>query len=83
MGTPTEVKKISMKMLLLIIIVLISCSPPVNTWDPMVSENIMTSKKNGLFIAQYNIGKDSLCSLIKEAWVENGWHNESKLGWGK
>jgi hypothetical protein len=67
----------SFKTTAIVTFLLSSCLIDVNTSDPLASESISASKKNGLFIKQYLPAAILPCTP-KEAWIEYSWKNEVK-----
>ena len=62
---------IDMKFVLLSsVLALMSCNLDVNTPDPQCSRNIADSKKNALFIKEYNVSSSDTQYRFDEAWVE-------------
>jgi len=60
---------------------LTSCNLDVNTSDPQQSASISQSKKNNLFISEYELERiDNPIFKIKEAWMEKSWKWEVNYG---
>lgn len=60
---------------------LISCNLDVDTTDPQASRNIFQSKKNKLFLSEYELDTmDNPIFRIKEAWIEKSWNWEINYG---
>lgn len=63
---------------LLLILTLASCNLDVDTSDPMASETISDSQRDGFFIKKYRASSLDTSCKIKEAWIEYSWKNEVK-----
>lgn len=68
-----------MRLYTLFLILLFSCSEPVNTWDPQVSPNPKLSKEYGYFVAEYEANIDNRY-IIDKAWIEKCWKYTSNNG---
>lgn len=68
-----------MKVLIgLFIFIVAGCNISVNTVDPQSSRNMLTSKKDGFFIAEYKLDTSySRVVDINEVWVEQSWKNQA------
>ena len=65
-------------LILWLVLFLVSCNHiEVNTSDPQLSNDISTSKRNGMFIKNYYVREDTSNFIdAKEIWLEDSWKYE-------